>query len=203
MKSHPSSTLLFSYASERIATARRTLERARADALGRARGFTLIELMVSLLVFAILATLAAASMSSTLSNNRVYSAQTEFIAYLAYARSEALRRGVTVILTATTPVSGNAFAGGWSVFVDSNGNGSFDSGETVLRSHEALQPGVIVGDGTTTSIAFNSLGFLTPGAAVDIKVCPSNPSLAGFDISVQPSGLADVKDVAINSSPCS
>src|SRR5438477_2219672 len=145
-----------------------------------ARGFTLSELCATLAVLAILSTLAAASMSSTLSNNRVYAVQDEFVAYLAFARSEAVRRGTTVIVGAIAPVTGNGFGGGWNVWVDANDNGAYDAGETLLRTHEALPSNIVVGSGTTNTIAFTSMGFLAPGTAVDVKVCPSDPALGGF-----------------------
>jgi type IV fimbrial biogenesis protein FimT len=167
-----------------------------------ARGFTLIELLVTLTVLVILTGLAAASMSSTVSNNRIYATQTEFVASLALARSEAARRGVTVMLTATAPVSGNAFAGGWRVWADTNGDGNFDSTEPVLRSHESIPSSILVGDGTTTTFGFTPMGFLSQAGAVDIKVCASNGSVPGYDISIQPNGMADVADVAAHTTPC-
>lgn len=167
-----------------------------------ARGFTLSELCATLAVLAILSSLAAASMSSTLSNNRVYAAQDEFVAYVAFARSEAVRRGTTVIVGAIAPVTGNGFGGGWNVWVDDNGNGAYDAGEALLRTHEALPSNIIVGSGTANTIAFTPMGFLTPAAAVDVKVCPSDPALGGFDITIQPNGLTDVKDVASHVTPC-
>jgi type IV fimbrial biogenesis protein FimT len=168
-----------------------------------ARGFTLIELLATLSVLVILVSLAAASMTSTVNNNRIYATQTEFVASLALARSEAARRGVTVILGATAPTSSNAFAGGWRVWVDTDGNGAFDSDEPVLRNHEAIPSTILVGDGATTAIGFTPMGFLNQAGAVDIKVCASDGNVAGFDISIQPNGMADVADVAAHTSPCS
>ena len=165
-------------------------------ASGFARGFTLVEMLATLAVLVILTSLAAASMSSTLNNNRTYATQDEFVAYLALARSEAARRGVPVVLIANAPTTGNAFGGGWNVFVDVNGNGTFDSGEALLRSHEALSSSILMGNGATTAIAFNPMGFLTVAAAVDIKVCPTDPKLGGYEITVQPNGLTDVKEFA-------
>ncbi len=52
------------------------------------------------------------------------------------------------------------------------------------------------------TITFTPMGFLTPAAAVDIKVCAIDPALGGFDINIQPNGLADVTDVAANTTPC-
>src|SRR6202158_653740 len=94
----------------------------------RQRGFTLVELLATITVLVILSSIAAASFSSTVSNNRMYSAQNEFVASLQLPRSEPPRRGLPVMLSATAPVTGNAFGGGWTVWVDTNGNGSVDFG---------------------------------------------------------------------------
>ena len=170
----------------------------------RVCGFTLIELCATLTVLIILSALAAVSMSPTVSNNRVYAAQDEFAAYVAYARSEASRRGVDVLVSATAPVSGNAFGGGWNVCVDSDTDGACDpDASATLRQHEALPSDIVVGDGTTTTIAFTPQGFLTPAGTVDVKVCATDPTLAGFDITIQPNGLTDVASVAAHSAPCS
>jgi len=176
----------------------------RPVAATTSRGFTLIELCATLSVLLILSALAAVSMSSTLSNNRVYAAQDEFAAYVAYARSEASRRGVDVLVSATAPATGNGFGGGWSVCVDSDADGACDAdAAAILRSHEALPPNVVVGDGTTTAIAFTPDGFLTPAGAVAVKVCATDPALAGFNITIQPNGLTDVAAVAPHTAPCS
>jgi type IV fimbrial biogenesis protein FimT len=162
---------------------------------GRQRGFTLIELLATIAVLVILSSIAVASLSSTVNNNRLYASQNEFVAYLALARSEAARRGLPVMLNAVAPTAGNAFGGGWTVWVDTNGNGLFDTGEPVLRNHEAFPSTILIGNGATTSISFNATGFLAAGA-VDIKLCATDPTLASFDITIQANGLTDVADVA-------
>jgi type IV fimbrial biogenesis protein FimT len=175
---------------------------AKAPPAFRARGFTLIELMVTLSVLVILTSLAAVGMSNTVNNNRIYATQTEFLASLALARSEAARRGVPVMLSATAPVSGNAFGGGWSVWVDNSGTGIFDSSaDTVLRSHEALASSIVVGGGPT-SIGFTPMGFLTQAGSVEVKMCSSDGAVGGFDLTIQPNGLADVAEVAAHTAPC-
>src|SRR5450755_1930296 len=92
---------------------------------GRQRGFTLIELLATISILVILSSIAATGNSTSVNNNRLYASQTEFVAYVALARSEAARRGVPVMLTATAPTTGNAFGAGWTVWVDTNGNGTF------------------------------------------------------------------------------
>jgi type IV fimbrial biogenesis protein FimT len=171
----------------------RTNERIQASS-GRQRGFTLVELLATVSILVILSSIAAANYATTVNNNRLYASQNEFVAYLALARSEAARRGLPVTLSATAPISGNAFGGGWTVWVDTNGNGAFDTGEPVLRSHDPLPSSILIGDGTTTVISFNPTGFLAAGS-VDVKLCGTDPTLAGFDISIQANGLTDVADV--------
>lgn len=174
----------------------------RTGGPGRIRGFTLIELCVALSVLAILAGIAAASMSSTVTKNRLYASQDEFVAYVTFARSEAVRRGVPVVIGASAPVSGNAFGGGWIVWVDDNGNDVYDAGETLLRSHEALPSNVVIGDGAASTITFTPMGFLAPLSSIDVKLCSADASLGGFDITIQPNGLTDVADVAGHTAPC-
>ena len=106
------------------------------------------------------------------------------------------------MLSATNATSSNAFGGGWRVWVDSNSNGSLDSDEPVLRLHEALPSSIVVGDGSTTAVGFTPMGFLSQVGAVDIKICAADGSVAGFDISIQPNGMADVAEVAAHVAPC-
>jgi prepilin-type N-terminal cleavage/methylation domain-containing protein len=168
----------------------------------RIRGFTLIELCATLSVLAILAGIAAAAMSSTLTKNRLYAAQDEFVAYVTFARSEAVRRATPVVIGASAPVSGNGFGGGWNVWVDDNGNDVYDAGETLLRSHEALPSNIVIGDGAVSTITFTPMGFLAPSTLVDVKLCSADAALGGFDITIQPNGLTDVGDVAAYTAPC-
>lgn len=95
----------------------------------KARGFTLIELMVTVAVLAVMASLAAPSFRQLLAAQRVRATAYNIVGDLVLARSEALKRGENVTIT---PVSA-AWANGWSVNVASNaqllgGQGSVGSG---------------------------------------------------------------------------
>ncbi|WP_303746842.1 GspH/FimT family pseudopilin [Stenotrophomonas pigmentata] len=66
-----------------------------------ASGFTLIELMVTVAVLAIVASIAAPSMQALIGANRLSTATTELVTALQLARSEAVRRNAAVTVCAS------------------------------------------------------------------------------------------------------
>lgn len=66
-----------------------------------AAGFTLIELMVTIAVLAIIAAIAAPAMQSLIAANRLSAASTEVVTALQLARTEATRRNAPVTVCAS------------------------------------------------------------------------------------------------------
>lgn len=99
-------------------------------------GFTLVELMITLIVSATLLALAVPSFTFTTRSNRLTTTTNEVVAALNFTRSEAVKRSQTV----TIRRSGGQWENGWDVFTDVNGNGSFDvsDNDTVLRTYGPL-----------------------------------------------------------------
>ena len=108
-----------------------------------ARGFTLVELMITLGVLAIIAALAAPSLSQFIAEQRLIAATNDLLYATRVTRSEAIKRGLRVSLCprnlGTEPgcATNNAWQQGWLVFEDNNVNGSWDDGETLIQD----QPG--------------------------------------------------------------
>jgi len=158
------------------------------------RGFTAVEAMIVVAIVAVLLTIATPSFSVFVGKNGNTAAEAEFVNALSFARSEAMRRGSSVVLTANTPVAGNGFGAGWTIWVDLNGNGVLDVGEPVVRNRTALSSGVVLGDGTVTQIAYNQQGYLSSGAALQVKACSSSaPGTTGYLVTVLPGGITDVQ----------
>jgi type IV fimbrial biogenesis protein FimT len=110
------------------------------------RGFTLIELMVAVSVAAVLLGLGVPAFRQTLISNRLTASANEFMAALNYARSEAIRRGVPVVLCKSSSgtscdTGGNKWEIGWMAFIDANKDGKWNSGEDILRVWPALPEG--------------------------------------------------------------
>ena len=86
------------------------------------RGFTLVELAVTVAVAAILLALATPSFAELLRRNRLAAANNELVTALNVARAEALRRGRPVSICASANqrscADSSNWATGWVVFED-------------------------------------------------------------------------------------
>lgn len=125
----------------------------------RPQGFTLIELMVTIAVAAILLAIAAPSFTSIINSNRLTSAANEMVATLQAARMEAVRLNATV--NVCTGCDGNT--GSFVAFVDANKNGTADAGEPIRVA--AINPAVQLSGGT--DLVFRPSGFGHAAAAPD------------------------------------
>ena len=102
----------------------------------RQSGFTLIELMVTIAVLAVLLAWGLPNFQNSLRSNRVATSTNEVLASVSLARSEAIRstRGAGICASSDgTGCNGASWSDGWMVFADTNANGSFDAGDTVLK----------------------------------------------------------------------
>jgi type IV fimbrial biogenesis protein FimT len=103
-------------------------------------GFTLIELIVTLSIAALLFGVAIPSFSSTITSSRLTATVNELVTALNFARSEAIKRGQKVIVRKT----GENWEDGWQIFVDIDRSNLakqnvFNTGtDIVLRVYSAL-----------------------------------------------------------------
>lgn len=90
----------------------------------RQGGFTFMELMITIVIAAILATVALPSFVATIQNNRLTGQANEIMASLQYARSEALKRGLPVEMCASSDgaTCGGNWNQGWIVYADLGGD---------------------------------------------------------------------------------
>lgn len=113
----------------------------------RNEGFTLIELMVTLAIAAILVTVGLPAMTNMVTKSKLSGQVQEFFGAVGFARSEAIKRGASVSICKSNNASscGGNWSDGWIVFIDSDANGSRNTAvgttESILRVFPAISAG--------------------------------------------------------------
>lgn len=170
--------------------------------------FTLIELLIVIAIVAILLTIGMPGFSGFIANNRITTEASSLVGDIALARSEAVRRGVTVTICAASVArnstgpfncSGtNNWSAGRIIFVDSGTIGTFESGITppdeLLRAREAL-------NGVSLNLSANAIQISAAGSSnVAGTATACKTGYFGQDVQVVLSGLVSTSKTT---SPCS
>ncbi|MBT9159981.1 MAG: hypothetical protein DDT26_01254 [Dehalococcoidia bacterium] len=127
--------------------------------------------MVTIAIVAILSAIALPSFSSALQSNGLATTSNEFIATLAFARSEAMRnnRGAVVCPSVDGSVCGGDWHDGWIVWGDLNADGVRQTAppneEPVLRRQSALTRQIATG---SVRIVFTPRGSVSVGTGTVI-----------------------------------
>lgn len=166
------------------------LQRATSNQRRFAQGVTLIEAMVVLSIFGILAALATPSFKSTINSNRRTTYANQLFEDLALARSEAIKRGVKVtVCPSTDSVScskRNSWATGWITYVDLASLGARDaSTEALIKVHEALPSGWKAIKTNDFFVTFGPLGTPSGVSNFTLAICPPSTSCSATTTSGQ------------------
>ena len=123
----------------------------------RAKGFSLVELLVAVSLVGILAAIAIPNFSSTLQSNKADTELNDLQRALNYARLEAINRGVTIRIA---PTAGNAWNTELQVYPAADAT-------NVLRKVAAMSSGGTLVAANVNAMDFNNLGgLIAPGNAV-------------------------------------
>ena len=138
----------------------------------RCGGFTLIELMITITLGAIIMGIGVPSYQDFVVKNRIQTQASEIRSSLAMARVEAIRRGLRVrVCPGQNGCDGSAnWHGGWNSFVDRNSDNNIVANETQLEVHIRL-------DGGSTLTGANNVIFRSDGTAVrarTLHLCSAN-----------------------------
>lgn len=164
----------------------------------RSRGFTLIELMITLALAAIILTLAVPGFQDIIRNNRAATQANELVTALGLARSEAVKRGARVSLCPSTNqatcTGGMDWSNGWIVFLDTAAN---DGAAPVVSGDPIRAWGPLVGNSQLNgpaNVRFRPLGDVINAAAFQHRITGCGAG-EGRNIAVNQAGRALVTRV--------
>lgn len=129
------------------------------------KGFTLVELMVTLAVAGIIAAMAAPSFNSTIERRSLSNERDMLSAHLRLARATALQEGTTVICVSDDKESCSGsgdWEDGWIVFVDNDSNTSrYTAGtDRLLKVYEGIDDShSLTWSGGGSEVTFNGSGY--------------------------------------------
>jgi type IV fimbrial biogenesis protein FimT len=156
----------------------------------RQNGFTLMELLFTIAVAAIILSVGVPGFMSFIDNNRAVTHTNDLVTALNLARSEATRRGSTVLVCSSS--DGVACSGGWS---DGWVVQLAASGE-VLRSWPKRSGGAGVVTANVSQVQFRARGSVagtpTPLFEVRLEKCTGDQ---GRDVAVNGAGRIAVSRV--------
>jgi type IV fimbrial biogenesis protein FimT len=164
-------------------------------------GFTLLELLITVALIAVVTALAIPGMSTFSKNDRLTTNINTMIGHLAYARSEAVKSSAQVSICASSDAAnctGGNWEDGWIVYVDSDSNGSFSedttTGEVILRANQALDGGNKLSPTANyaSQVTYDNRGFVT--ATGGFLLCDNRNGAFGKTITISNTGRVRFQD---------
>ncbi|MGB5443315.1 MAG: GspH/FimT family pseudopilin [Gammaproteobacteria bacterium] len=144
------------------------------------KGFTLLELLVTLTVVIVLAAYAVPALRNFIQNNKAVTETNLLVTAVNYARSEAVKRRMPVVVCALD--SGDACSSsniawdsnGWMAFADKDDDGAYDAGEVLLKQWKDIlnknDIDITAGSPSVTFLPTGALADDTPADGVGLLV---------------------------------
>ena len=156
------------------------------------RGFTLVELMVVVAVMAILAAIAAPSMTGLINANRLSGQAGELSATMQLARSEAVRRNARVTVCPSSDGSSCASSTSWTRWIVLGAANATDTAE-VIRDNSVV--GSVQVSGPAAGIVFRPSGLIDAQTTVTACMPTSEPVENRQVVTVMISGSTTITKV--------
>jgi len=146
-------------------------------------GLTLVELLITMLIAAVIGSMAIPSFNNLVKENRVTTQTNEFVGSLVLARMEAIKRKVNIDVVAD---NGNNWDQGWHIMVN--------NGET-LQVFSKFKGGT-----TLTSAAGRNVFQFDPNGRVNhadsLTLCTPQSQIKGRSISISNTGRVSTQTVS-------
>lgn len=164
----------------------------------REKGFSLLELMVTVSVAAILLSVGVPSFNGAIKDSRMVRDSNQFVASISLARSSAVRfqRNATICTSADfsaavpTCSASTDWSNGWIVWVDKDRDGVTDADE-ILAAQGPLDDSTAFDTAAVTQFSYDARGFGTTPADT-LTMCDDRGGEMGRLIKVNSVGRTNV-----------
>ena len=161
-------------------------------------GFTVVELMVTLAIAAVLFGIALPAFNVLMTQRTATARINQFVLAVAYARNEAAKLGSIVsIVSVDSSDNGNEWGAGYCVVAGTPAN--CDAALQMFDPLDGLTFDATGALDTLDRLSFNSRGLLVGGVSGEIQLCSRDAADdPGRSIFVNPIGRASVADLVCN-----
>lgn len=125
------------------------------------RGFTIIELMVTIAILAIVLTFAIPGFEGLKQSYQLKSAVSSVFSAIGWARAQAIRLQTPVIVV---PNAAKGWSGGWKICKDPDSTGVCQDSETIKV--EPALGGAVSNSGASVKVQINPSGMITTSASI-------------------------------------
>lgn len=171
----------------------------------RSAGFTLLELMITLAIAAILLTLVAPSFAQIIASTRITTAINELVPTIHLLRSEAIKRGVRTVLCPSSDgvncINAPEWENGWIAFTDEDSDRELDTTETILQIHNGVESSVTIRSGGRTRIVFKPSGILLGGFNGTYTFCDAGNAAPPKALILSPTGRPRLSQTRSDGTP--
>jgi type IV fimbrial biogenesis protein FimT len=159
-------------------------------------GFTIVELMITLVIAGVLAAFALPAFQNFIKDNRLKARTSEMVSHLQLARSEAAKQKMrTTICTSTNGsacTAGTAWENGWIVWSDRDGDNAINADTEILNSAGPSGQAITINAGSDTMAYLPDGTAVVPGGGVvQFTFCDDRTAEIGRQISIALTGRAE------------
>jgi type IV fimbrial biogenesis protein FimT len=140
-------------------------------------GFTVTELVMVMTIIGIITAIGVPSFKYVTASNRISSEINALLGDMQFARSQAIKQGLTVTVcsssdgaTCNTGGAGNVWNTGWIVFLDSNGDGQVNNGEQIIRVQPAFNSNDTLTSAGYAAATYNRLGYAPTATGLTVNI---------------------------------
>jgi len=142
----------------------------------KVKGFTFLELMITLSIVAIITTIALPSFAEIIADNRQVTRYNQLLTAIALTRSEAIKRGERVSLCQSSSgisctKDSDLWHQGWVVYTDRDEDNHIDKDEEILLIQNTLSEDITISFGSRTRVAYHPEGLAVGGSNGTFLLC--------------------------------